>query len=324
VVQAVAGSNPVVHPSQSACKRRWNVPGSATRRMSELVESARRQLRAYRVEAVLNSHLARTQTKACPGIQDWVGGSFYAQPPMSTSLKDRAERVTEALVEEFPTVSGVWLFGSVARGDEDELSDIDLFILGNDPHLRPSIIRSRLHLKNRPPKVSIVYHTPETLERFVKNGSRFIVHLQLEGEVLFDSDGALAKIQRLPTLRTSVKPEVDGQLKRLELLDRPQRFNGNLLFPLTHAFSSGKAIVMAILAENQIYEFNRDGAFDAFVERFPESRSDIETLRRLASFSALVVKGSEEELPFPYRDCEEELTAAVAAVRHLASFSRDV
>lgn len=242
---------------------------------------------------------------------------------MDTSLRDRAEKVAEALVEEFPTVSGVWLFGSVARGDDDELSDIDLFILGNDPDLRPSIIRRQLHLENHPPKVSIVYHTQETLNRFVKNGSRFVVHLQLEGEVLFDSEGVLGEIQRMPPLRTSVKPEVDGQLKRLELLDRPQRFNGNLLFPLTHVFSSGKAIVMAILAENQIYEFNREGAFDAFAERFPESRADIQTLRRLAPFSALVSKGSEEELPFSYRDCEGELITAVAATRRLATFSRD-
>jgi predicted nucleotidyltransferase len=243
---------------------------------------------------------------------------------MKTSLRDRAESVTGALVEEFPTVTGVWLFGSVARGDEDELSDIDLFVLGCDPHLRPSMIRQRLHLENRPPKVSIVYHTPKTLERFVKNGSRFIVHLQLEGKVLFDTDGVLAEIQRLPTLRGSVKPEIDGQLRRLDLLDRPRRFNGNFLFPLTHIFASGKAIVMAILNENEIYEFNRRRAFEAFAERFPASRSDIEILSRLAPFAALVSKGSDEELPFPYRDCEEELVQAVAAVRRLASFSQNV
>lgn len=266
---------------------------------------------------------ARDYRQPAPAWDEGVGCSFYAQFSMGTSLRDRAEKVTEALIEEFPAISGVWLFGSVARGDEDELSDIDLFVLGTDPHLRPSIIRKRLDLKNRPPKVSIVYHTPKTLERFVENGSRFIVHLQLEGEVLFDSDGVLSEIQGLPPLRASVKPEVDGQLKRLELLDRPQRFNGNFLFPLTHAFSSGKAIVMAILAENQIYEFNREGAFDVFIEHFPESRSDVEALRRLAPFSALVSKGSDEELPFPYRDCEEELAEAVAAIRRLASFSRD-
>lgn len=242
---------------------------------------------------------------------------------MSPSLKDRAERVTEAMIEEFPTISGVWLFGSVARGDEEELSDIDLLVLGNDPRLRPSVIRNRLDLANLPPKVSIIYHTPETLERFVRNGSRFVVHLQLEGEVLFDSDGRLGEIKALPPLRTSVRPEVDGQLKRLELLEEPKRFNGNFLFPLTHVFASGKAIVMAILAENGIYEFNRAGAFDAFEKRFPASHADVETVRRLAPFSALVSKGTQEPLPFPYHDCEEQLAGAVAAVRRLAQFSKD-
>ena len=242
---------------------------------------------------------------------------------MGTSLKARAERVTEAMVEEFPAISGVWLFGSVARGDEDELSDIDLFVLGSDPGLRPSVIRNRLDLENRPPKVSIVYHTPETLERFVRNGSRFIVHLQLEGEVLFDGDGRLGEIKELPPLRTSVKPEVDGQLKRLELLEEPKRFNGNFLFPLTHVFASGKAIVMAILAEHEIFEFNRDKAFEAFADRFPTSRSDVERLRRLAPFTALVSKGVQQELPFSYRDCDEELLEAIAAVRRLARFSKD-
>jgi predicted nucleotidyltransferase len=242
---------------------------------------------------------------------------------VNASLQDRAAEVTQALVGEFPQVSGVCLFGSVARGDEDELSDIDLFVVGDDPALRPSIIRKRLRLKNRPPKISIVYHTPETLDRYVKGGSRFIVHLQLEGKVLYDTDGLLTDIQRQPPLTTSVKPEVDGQLKRLELFDRPERFNGNFLFPLTHVYASGKAIVMAILADNRIYEFNREAAFDAFAARFPDSGPDIARLRRLAPFSALVTKGAEVELPFSYHDCDQELAAVVAAIRRLARFSDD-
>jgi predicted nucleotidyltransferase len=242
---------------------------------------------------------------------------------MGASLQVRAAEVTEALVDEFPQVSGVCLFGSVARGDDDELSDIDLFVVGEDPDLRPSVIRRRLRLKNQPPKVSIVYHTPETLDRYLKNGSRFIVHLQLEGKVLYDTAGLLASIQRLPPLTTPVTREVDGQLKRLELFNRPDRFNGNFLFPLTHVFASGKAIVMAILAANEIYVFNREAAFDAFSTRFPGAAEDISTLRRLAPFSNLVTKGTADELPFSYHDCEEELAAAVTAIRSLAGYAPD-
>lgn len=227
------------------------------------------------------------------------------------------------MVGEFPQVSGVCLFGSVARGDDGPRSDIDLFVVGKDPELTPSRIRQRLRLKNRPPKVSIVYHTPETLDRYMKSGSRFLVHLQIEGQVLYDEAGLLKAIQSQPPLSTPVDAEIEGQLKRLELFEKPKRFNGNFLFPLAHVFASGKAIVMAILAANQIYEFNRDSAFAAFAAKFPESNEDIEALRRLAPFAALVTKGITEDLPFPYRDCEGELATAIEAVRRLARFAPD-
>jgi predicted nucleotidyltransferase len=240
---------------------------------------------------------------------------------MAVSLRDQAEQVTTAMVGAFPEVSGVCLFGSVARGDDDDRSDIDLFVIGSDPDLTPSQIRRRLRLQNRPPKVSIVYHTPKTLERYMATGSRFLVHLQLEGEVLYDQAGLLRSIQDQPPLSTPIDAEIEGQLGRLQLFDRPQRFNGNFLFPLSHVFAAGKAIVMAILATNEIYEFNRDAAFDAFVARFPDSQDDVETLRRLAPFAALVSKGTEEELPFSYHDCEAELAEAIEAVRQLARYA---
>ena len=241
---------------------------------------------------------------------------------MTTSLRHRADQVTEALVDEFPQVSSVCLFGSVARGDDDALSDIDLFVVGNDPKLTPSKIRRRLKLRSEP-KVSIVYHTPATFKRYVKTGSRFLVHLQLEGDILYDEAGMLREIQRQPPLSTPIDDEVAGQLKRLELFEEPDRFNGNFLFPLAHVFAAGKAIVMAILAHERIYEFNRDAAFDAFARQFPESRHDIETLRSLGPFAALVAKGAGPELPFSYHDAEDELARAIAAVRRVARHAAD-
>jgi predicted nucleotidyltransferase len=240
---------------------------------------------------------------------------------MGASLRDRAAEVTEELISEFPQVRGVCLFGSVARGDAEVGSDIDLFVVGEDPKLTPSAIRRRLRLKNAQPKVSIVYHTPETLDRYVRTGSRFLVHLQLEGEVLYDASGMLGKIQRQPPLSTSIRPEVEGQLKRLRIYEDPARFNGNFLFPLAHVFAIGKAIVMAILAENEVYEFNRDAALDAFAARFPAAQEDVETLRRLAPFSVLVSRGVELELPFSYHESDAEVAEAIAAVKRLAKLA---
>lgn len=237
---------------------------------------------------------------------------------MSQALRERAAVVTADLVSAFPQINGVCLFGSVARGDAGPDSDLDLLVVGDDPELTPSIIRRRLHLQGSMPRVSLVYHTAETLNRYFETGSRFLLHLQLEGDVLYDSSGLLGDLQGRPLLKAPVRAEVAGQLKRLSLYDDPCRYNGNFLFPLSHIYAIGKAIVMAILAENEIYEFNRERAFDAFAVRFPNARGDIETIRQLMPFYTLVSKGIEPVLPFSYHDCNTEVSKAVAAVRRSA------
>lgn len=237
---------------------------------------------------------------------------------MPEVLRERAAGVAADLVSEFPQVVGVCLFGSVARGDAGPDSDVDLLVVGDDPQLTPSFIRRRLHLQETHSRVSIVYHTTETLDRYFKTGSRFLLHLQLEGEILYDSSGLLRALQDRPLLNAPVRAEVEGQLKRLCLYDDPARYNGNFLFPLSHIYAIGKAIVMAILAENEIHEFNRDRALDAFAARFPDSSDDIATLRKLVPFYTLVSKGVEQDLPFSHHACEAEVAEAVEGVRRVA------
>jgi predicted nucleotidyltransferase len=239
---------------------------------------------------------------------------------MPEALRARAAGVTADLVSEFPQIMGVCLFGSVARGDAGPDSDLDLLVVGDDPQLTPSLIRRRLHLQQASPKVSIVYHTAETLDRYLTTGSRFLLHVQLEGDVLYDSSGVLRNLQDRPPLKAPVRAEVEGQLKRLSLYDDPARYNGNFLFPLSHIYAIGKAIVMAVLSENEIHEFNRDHAFTEFAAHFPDSRYDIETLRELRPFYTLVSKGIGQQLPFSHHDCKDEVAEAMAAARRVAEY----
>jgi predicted nucleotidyltransferase len=237
---------------------------------------------------------------------------------MPEALRERAADLTADLVREFPQIRGVCLFGSVARGDAGPDSDLDLLVVGDDPQLAPSLIRRSLNLREARPRVSIIYHTADTLDRYLKTGSRFLLHLQLEGDVLYDSSGVLRDLQARPLLKTPVRAEVTGQLKRLSLYDDPERYNGNFLFPLSHIYAIGKAIVMAILCENEIYEFNRERAFDEFVTRFPDSRYHIDVVRGLSPFYSFVSKGIEQDLPFSHHNCRTEVAEAVAAVRCIA------
>jgi predicted nucleotidyltransferase len=238
---------------------------------------------------------------------------------MSTSLRERADQVTEALIEEFPQLSGVCLYGSVARGDAGPDSDLDLLVLGEDPDLRASSMRRALGQRDSRPRVSIVYHTSETLHRYLETGSRFLLHVQLEGKVLYDDSGLLKELQHRAPIRGPITAEVAAQLRRLDLYRDPARYNGDFLFPLSHIYAIGKAIIMAILSENEIYEFNRDRAFAAFAKRFPSSLPDVETIRQLTPFYGLVSKGTRGDLPFSYRDCPDEVAEAIAAVCRLAA-----
>lgn len=240
---------------------------------------------------------------------------------MSSVLREQAAGVADDIVKSFPQITGVCLFGSVARGDSGPDSDLDLLVVGDDRQLTPSSIRRRLHLDDANRRVSIIYHTPETLSRYIETGSRFLVHLQLEGQVLYDASGILEDLQRQPPLKAPICAEINGQLKRLNLYEDPARYNGNFLFPLSHVYAIGKAIVMAILSDHGIFVFNRVRALEAFADLFPDSHNDIETLDRLAAFYRLASRGGHHDLPFSYHDCEAELALAIDAVRHIAQYA---
>jgi predicted nucleotidyltransferase len=237
---------------------------------------------------------------------------------MQESLKARAAHISEDIVSAIPEVTGVCLYGSVARGEAGPESDLDLLVVGQDPALTPSLIRRRLRLKGQTPRVSIVYHTPRTLERYLSTGSRFLLHVQREGQILYDDQGFLTKLKQYPVLQVPAHEEIAGQLKRLELYEKPDRYNGNFLFVLSHIYAIGKAVVMAILAERGVFEFNRDRAFDAFGELFPDASEDTKAVARLGPFYRLVSRGTSEHLPFSYHDCGDAVLEAAAAVRRLA------
>jgi predicted nucleotidyltransferase len=59
-------------------------------------------------------------------------------------LRNNEREATRMLKEEFP-VKGITLFGSKARGDSDEESDIDLFLVTKQPCIGPQERFPRSH-----------------------------------------------------------------------------------------------------------------------------------------------------------------------------------
>jgi predicted nucleotidyltransferase len=98
-----------------------------------------------------------------------------------------------ALAELCHQYDAVMLFGSVARGDAESGSDVDVLVLSE----QPAALRERVPL-------SVTSYSPLHLEMMARHGSLFVLHLRSEGRVLVDRHRKLEEI-----LRLWVQPDYD-------------------------------------------------------------------------------------------------------------------
>lgn len=87
----------------------------------------------------------------------------------------------------------VWLYGSTARGDHDELSDIDVLVVGNQSRLTSSEVEMIPGAKA--PDVSH-YHWSE-LEAMARSGSLFLHHLRQEGQPIIEYGDAHSRMREV-------------------------------------------------------------------------------------------------------------------------------
>src|ERR1700677_1208324 len=148
------------------------------------------------------------------------------------------------------------LFGSMARGDSDHRSDIDiLHVLG--------IYRPSYRVEN----YAISVYTVESLRKIASEGSLFILHLKSEGIVLEDPYSILEEILQVYRPPQSYEPLLQELRLAVNILnvtqqcylERWDKWNGVALFLL-------RSVLFALAAEaghatfsiERIAEINRD------------------------------------------------------------------
>jgi len=106
--------------------------------------------------------------------------------------------LTERLVKDLgDKIESIVLYGSVARNEAHEDSDIDILVVTRDDdrklYDRISKIRTRIDLDNNT-LTALVQMSRNELEHYMKLGSPFMESLVKEGVILYDS-GFLEKIR---------------------------------------------------------------------------------------------------------------------------------
>lgn len=118
---------------------------------------------------------------------------------MSVAYEKIAAHLKDKLVEELgDRIDAIILYGSVARKEANENSDIDILIVTRDDDKRLydtiSKIRTRIDLENDT-LTSLLQMSRIELEQYAKLGSPFLENVTEKGVTLHDS-GILKKIRR--------------------------------------------------------------------------------------------------------------------------------
>lgn len=227
-----------------------------------------------------------------------------------------AQELTSQLVGSFPAIDAVLLCGSVARGDANPWSDIDLLVTSSDPKLTVAELRKVISERNH---VSLIYYRTLTFATLNRRHPLFIAHLKKEGVVLFDPAGMLSKVLHSPPVtKADIAEEIKLYRAKLAPYRHPKRYNNNFLFCLSHLYTIGKGVIMLGLASRGVLEFNRDTAFERFASMNPDLAERVATVARLRPFYRLVSDRKPEPLPFSYHDAAMEMEESVDAIDSLA------
>jgi uncharacterized protein len=84
-----------------------------------------------------------------------------------------------------------YLFGSQARGDADEYSDVDIVVIADTP--RPFVERFQDYLalwEAVSAPLELIVYTPEEWEKMRQEGNPFVAGIFAEGRIIYARSGA--------------------------------------------------------------------------------------------------------------------------------------
>jgi hypothetical protein len=127
--------------------------------------------------------------------------------------------------------AAIWLYGSCARGDHDDLSDVDVLHIG--PANSPSKCLSFWRMSH---KATISYYRWDQIARMAAYGSLFLHHLRLEGRLVAEGSRVRGRfrgiLDDLPRYRR-VRQDLDAYRQAVADVKESLKCGGATAFELS-------------------------------------------------------------------------------------------
>lgn len=190
------------------------------------------------------------------------------------------------LLRDIWNVEAAALYGSVARGDVEPHSDIDLLLLCQAGQKRALMEMLEPSLSREFPKLSLNLYSRHELTFLNRSSSLFLLHLKREADILLDRSGFITEL--LSNFRPKASYRADF-LDSLTLLDPVKtRIEGspNDLHRLSYVYSLFRVFGVYLLAAKGIFEFSKSRMADYLSREYPHARHAIAMLSQLRVLNA--------------------------------------
>jgi len=101
----------------------------------------------------------------------------------SVGQKININEIVNIIVTEYGPVEKIIMFGSRARGDADEYSDLDLIIVKNT---KQRFVRRLVEVPSLPVKADAFVYTPEEFELMQENENPFIMNALQGAKIIYE------------------------------------------------------------------------------------------------------------------------------------------
>jgi hypothetical protein len=193
--------------------------------------------------------------------------------------------------------------GSMARGDANEFSDIDLVVVSTK-FLPRDAFYSLIPKDVDTVDLSLLVYPRARFDQLYSKGALFIEHVLKEGKVLYDT-GYYQDLQskEFRVSQSRLRFQLLLLRQRLDLYRDISIYNDVFTDCLSHMFSIMKNIAIVGLAIKGVIIFNKEEAINRFCIEYPSLAPHIAQLRGLRPFSLVWSKGIPVELPFSPISC---------------------